>query len=100
MDIVVKGPVSLGASPESDVRIVAEGVSRKHARLYLEEDVCWIEDDGSTNGTFVNGQWTKKFRLRHLDVVTLARSVDLIFLQQEEQEVEESAPSLLKASIQ
>ncbi len=99
-DIVVKAPVSLGASPESDVRLVAEGVSRKHARLYLEEDVCWIEDDGSTNGTFVNGQRVQKFRLRHLDVVTLARSVDLIFLQKDDQEVEESAPSLLEASIQ
>ena len=99
-DIVVKAPVSVGASPESDVRIVAEGVSRKHARLYLEEDVCWVEDDGSTNGTFVNGQRVQKFRLRHLDVVTLARSVDLVFLQKEDQEVEESAPSLWEASIQ
>ncbi len=29
-------------------------VSRQHARLYLDHDVRWVEDLGSTNGTFVN----------------------------------------------
>ena len=31
-------------------------VSRSHALFHCEEDGCWIEDDNSRNGTFVNGE--------------------------------------------
>jgi hypothetical protein len=32
------------------------GVSRRHARIYVREGVCFIEDLDSTNGTFLNGE--------------------------------------------
>ena len=31
-------------------------VSRSHALFHCEEDACWVEDDNSRNGTFVNGE--------------------------------------------
>jgi pSer/pThr/pTyr-binding forkhead associated (FHA) protein len=31
-------------------------VSRKHARIWLEDDDYWLEDFGSSKGTIVNGK--------------------------------------------
>lgn len=31
-------------------------ISRRHAHIYVNDDVAYIEDLGSTNGTFVNGK--------------------------------------------
>lgn len=38
-----------------DLSQLSEGtyVSRKHARIFLEDGVWWVEDLGSSNGTFI-----------------------------------------------
>ena len=82
-DYPVSDTVRIGAARDADIRILAEGVSRNHARLWQEGDTFWIEDTGSTNGTFVSGIRVSKERVHHLDVVTLGRAVDLIFLVRE-----------------
>jgi len=41
-------PPTIDLSPD-------ETVSRKHARIWVENGVCWIEDLGSRYGTKVNG---------------------------------------------
>ncbi len=46
----------LGRDPESNWSIEDIEVSRRHARLIYEKGSYSIEDLGSTNGTFVNGQ--------------------------------------------
>lgn len=70
----------LGASPENEIRITAPGVSRRHARIWRENDQFYVEDVGATNGTFLNGGRIQRETLRHLDVITLGREVDLIFV--------------------
>ncbi len=91
-DFPVADMVRIGADRNADVRIRANGVSRDHARVWREGAAYWIEDTGSTNGTFLSGARIQKDRLRHLDVVTLGRSVDLIFLVRDSA-VGEAAPS-------
>lgn len=90
----------IGASPASEIRITADGVSREHARIVRRPDGCWIEDAGSANGTFVNGLRLKSEKLRHLDVVTLARRVDLIFLQSDKETGAANAPAVLAVSLE
>jgi predicted component of type VI protein secretion system len=46
----------LGRDEECDVVIADRQVSRHHARIRLEGDKYVLEDMGSKNGTFVNGQ--------------------------------------------
>jgi hypothetical protein len=41
---------------DNDLAILDNSVSRNHAELRLSEDAWWVEDRGSTNGTFVEGK--------------------------------------------
>jgi two-component system cell cycle response regulator len=45
---------TVGRDTDSTFVVGRGSVSRQHARLYLEDDLWWVEDLGSTNGTFVN----------------------------------------------
>jgi hypothetical protein len=48
---------TIGAADDSSIVLTARGVSRHHARIWREaDDSCWIEDLGSTNGTWIDGQ--------------------------------------------
>jgi pSer/pThr/pTyr-binding forkhead associated (FHA) protein len=77
-DATIGESLRIGASADNDFRVEVTGISRHHARIVREGADFWLEDSGSTNGTFVNGLRVARERLRHLDVVTLGRGVDLI----------------------
>ena len=49
------GGLSIGRSGEADVRIDDRFASSIHARLYSRGASYYVEDMGSTNGTFLNG---------------------------------------------
>ncbi len=48
--------VVIGRHPACDIRISEETVSRRHARIVAAEGGYVLEDLGSRNGTYVNGQ--------------------------------------------
>ncbi len=49
-------PVYIGRSNKCAVRLDTPSISGKHARIGFENGKFWVEDLGSTNGTFVGGQ--------------------------------------------
>ncbi len=49
------GGISIGRSPQADVRIEDRFASGIHARLYSRGPSYYVEDMNSTNGTFLNG---------------------------------------------
>lgn len=51
-----ESPVYVGRSKQCEVRLESPDISARHARLGFEADQFWIEDLGSTNGTFINEQ--------------------------------------------
>jgi uncharacterized RDD family membrane protein YckC len=51
-----EGAFILGRSKECDLKFMGESVSRKHAKLTILQDRIFIEDIGSSNGSFVNGK--------------------------------------------
>lgn len=44
----------IGRSPEADVTIVVDDISRRHALIWRAEGSAWIQDLGSANGTLVD----------------------------------------------
>ena len=54
--VLVKGPVTVGREPGVELCLQAEGVSRRHCRVYPEGAAHYVEDLGSRNGTLVNGE--------------------------------------------
>jgi hypothetical protein len=67
--------VIIGRSSDLDMVLVEDMVSRKHARITMQADQIWIEDLGSTNGTFVNGEKIKRARLKEGDRVLIGTSI-------------------------
>jgi pSer/pThr/pTyr-binding forkhead associated (FHA) protein len=73
-------PITIGRGGTNDVPLPEdEYSSTRHARLEPRRDGVWIEDIGSTNGTFVNGiRLTRERRLVPGDVVRIGET-DLRF---------------------
>ena len=64
--------ISIGRGTPNDVRLDAdEYASANHARVEPRRDGVWIEDIGSTNGTYVNG--VRLSRPRKLAIGDLVR---------------------------
>ncbi len=73
-------PLTIGRGSNNDVALAAdEYASTRHARFEPRRDGVWIEDIGSTNGTFVNGiRVTRERKLVAGDVVRIGET-DLRF---------------------
>lgn len=50
----IKDELTIGRSVTSTISVDVPNVSRKHARIFIDQGRCWVEDLGSTNGTLVN----------------------------------------------
>ena len=62
---------TIGRSPDNDVKIDNRGVSSHHARIVWENGAYFVEDLGSTNGTYVNGQKTSRQKLAYGDFIDI-----------------------------
>lgn len=51
-----KKNVTVGRSPNNDLVIKHDSVSRTHCRLEVSKGVFYVTDLGSSNGTFIDGQ--------------------------------------------
>jgi len=69
-------PLTVGRGTNNDVSLPNdEYASTRHARFEPRRDGVWIEDVGSTNGTFVNGiRLTRERRLAPGDVVRVGET--------------------------
>jgi pSer/pThr/pTyr-binding forkhead associated (FHA) protein len=52
--------ITMGRSPTADIQIDDPFASSAHARIFLRGEFMYIEDMGSTNGTFLNGRQLRK----------------------------------------
>ncbi|MGD9602106.1 MAG: FHA domain-containing protein [Gammaproteobacteria bacterium] len=68
-----KERMTIGRKPDNDVQIDNLAVSGKHALVITILDDSFLEDLGSTNGTYVNGKLIKKHALRDGDVVGIGK---------------------------
>jgi hypothetical protein len=66
---------TLGRSNGADIRIDDPFASSAHARIFGREDFMYVEDMGSTNGTYLNGRQLRgSERLKVADVIRIGDS--------------------------
>lgn len=66
-----KSEYIIGRDPSCDRQIDNIKVSRKHCRLFLEAGSWFVEDLGSSNGTFLNGSKVVKSNVISSDILTV-----------------------------
>src|SRR5688572_6348342 len=67
--------IIVGRSSDLDMVLVEDMVSRRHAKIVVNADQVTIQDLGSTNGTFVNGERVKRATLNDGDRVLIGTSI-------------------------
>jgi len=74
---LIKKPIVIGRRHPSDIIIPDQKrfISKRHATIYIDSGRFWIEDMGSSNGTYVQKKGTfkriKKHELKNNDVIAL-----------------------------
>ncbi|MDZ7838108.1 MAG: FHA domain-containing protein [Actinomycetota bacterium] len=89
--LVIKGPnigekffigkdsISIGRSPESDIFLDDITVSRQHAFITSQKESLALEDAGSLNGSYVNGERVDSCLLKSGDRVQIGKYIFLYF---------------------
>ncbi|MBK9259415.1 MAG: DUF4388 domain-containing protein [Polyangiaceae bacterium] len=67
--------IVVGRASDASIVLVEEMVSRRHARFVMTESDVTVEDLGSTNGTFVNGEKIQRATLKEGDRVLIGTSI-------------------------
>jgi hypothetical protein len=70
---ITKQETLLGRSDSNDIPLAEQTVTGKHAVIRLEDKILTIEDLGSTNGTFVNGERIRSQVIKHGDRIKLGQ---------------------------
>jgi len=63
----------IGRGRGADLVVAESTMSREHAAVAFDEEGCFVEDLGSTNGTKVNGERCERARLQDGDEIQLGR---------------------------
>lgn len=86
VSFVADQPIFIGRSKRCALRLDSADISGEHARMGFESGKFWIEDLGSTNGTFISGQQVSgRQQLAPGSVVVLGREISLTGVVSEDQ---------------
>ena len=68
---LAEGKITIGRGGDCEIRLDDEAISRQHVRVITLMGDAFLEDLGSSTGTYVNGKLTQKCALNHGDVVQI-----------------------------
>lgn len=72
--LIEKKEVTIGRGEDRDLVVQDNAVSRRHCKIVLEEDGYYIIDEGSTNGTFVDGMKISREKLKSGDIIQIGET--------------------------
>lgn len=73
------GRTIIGRGDDTDILVQEQRISRHHFQILVEEGQAVVEDLGSTNGTFVNGEKVKRKPLASGDKIQISSSTVIKF---------------------
>lgn len=81
-EYTISGSMTIGRAPSCHIVIKHPEASRVHATIWEQGGVAYIQDEGSANGTFVNGRLIRKMvQLKHGDKVRIGESIFTLIIQ-------------------
>jgi len=81
-----EGETIMGRNPDNDIMINDTRVSRAHVRVQVSGETVTVEDLGSTNGTFVNGEKIAAYTLKDGDKIQISPATIFKFSLADEDE--------------
>ena len=95
---LIKEKSVIGRDPNSDIVIEDIEVSKNHLAITRKGNTFQIEDQNSTNGTFLNGKKLRKpTAIKNGDLISLGKNIVLEFVYEKHDEIPES-PEIPKPS--
>jgi two-component system cell cycle response regulator len=88
----------LGRHPDNQACIDDDGISRFHARISIDGNKFWVEDLGSSNGTYINGRRITSCEMNNGDTLNLGPRVAFRFSAATEHE-ERALKQLYESSV-
>ncbi len=70
-----EGELSIGRHSQNEIVLASGNVSKKHLMLIVDHGKVLLQDNGSANGTFVNGQLTSRKQLSAGDKISVGEYV-------------------------
>lgn len=71
--VLAADTTTVGRHPDSDIFLDDITVSRHHCRFVVSNGMLSVEDSGSTNGTYINGNRVEQAELRAGDEVIVGK---------------------------
>ncbi len=94
--VLESGTMSIGRADDNDIVLSDIGVSRRHAKLHVDDEGVEYEDNGSGNGSVFNGRRLKRQRLNDGDEIVIDPFRLQVLLAAETDEANMSTASTLK----
>jgi hypothetical protein len=81
--ILDEGENTLGRGHECNHNLSVSGVSKQHMQITVNKQTCFVEDLGSSNGTFVNGKLVKKATIKNGDKIAVPNVIfQVVFVKE------------------
>ncbi len=90
----------VGRSSECDMVLVEDMISRAHATFSVKDGQVYLRDNGSTNGSFVNGERISEVQLSPNDRVLLGTSIIKLLPFEESESTMPPPPNVRTAPTQ
>lgn len=80
----------VGRDKDNAIRLIDEEVSRKHATIAVDSETITIDDHGSSNGTFVNGENVSTAHLNRGDHIEIGQTSFLVSVSSDDKNTPET----------
>jgi hypothetical protein len=92
-----QGDTKIGRRPGTDIVVDNMAVSGEHANIFTIGEDSFVQDLGSTNGTFVNNKRITKHHLKSGDVITIGKHTLSYINETESKPTEDFAKTVIIA---